>query len=144
MTEPTTPPDSTMTAQIATLFPDSTQREHKYILDDKRRPVPISDVIKWGEWMEQERRQYIYQSAHSGVMVSTVFLWLDHCWMAKAPPMLWETMIFSKRHSRKNFENKLQWRYETEEEAMRMHNIIFKTVKSGYSTSWIIKRLEEL
>ena len=50
------------------------------------------------------------------VMVSTVFLVLNHNYTGDGPPVLYETMIFGGPHSDR------QWRYPTREAALAGHN----------------------
>lgn len=69
----------------------------KYILDENGEPQPCDDVVRWGEWFEASCRngsRNIARSMVGSVMVSTVFLALDHSFSDSGPPVLWETMIF--------------------------------------------------
>jgi hypothetical protein len=68
-------------------------RIDRYILDDDGEPQPCPDLRTWGRWMETADRT-VLKSTHRGVVVSTVFLGLDHNFAAAGPPVLWETMIF--------------------------------------------------
>jgi len=71
----------------------------KYILDANGEPLAVEDVHVWGTWFEQarkDRRLVIAQdkdeSGATTVMVSTVFLALDHSF-GHGPPVLWETLV---------------------------------------------------
>ncbi len=66
-------------------------RMRRYILVD-RVPVYEPSLEKWGLWMETDRRK-LWRKEVSGVVVSTVFLGLDHQF-ADGPPLLFETMVF--------------------------------------------------
>lgn len=83
-------------------FNDLTGRHILYILDDDGRPVPCPDTVQWGHWMERAKRDRITvvaQDRDEGpdgveVLVSTVFLGMDHNFSDKGPPVLWETLVF--------------------------------------------------
>lgn len=94
-----------------------------YILDSAGNPVEEPDLLTWARWFEGSnasaagRGRFTRQLArdtHNGVMVSTVFLGMDHnC--GDGPPILWETMIFGGPHGR------YQERYTTRAEALEGH-----------------------
>lgn len=84
-----------------------------YILVD-RKPVPEPDIIKWAQWYETADRQ-VARTEEGGVMISTVFLGIDHGWRESGPPILYETMVFGGSH------NEEMDRYATWEEAERGH-----------------------
>jgi hypothetical protein len=70
-----------------------------WILDEAGEPQP-ADVLTWGYWFERaskDRSRIVAQDRDErdgtkDVMVSTVFLGLDHAF-SNGPPVLWETMI---------------------------------------------------
>lgn len=74
-----------------------------YILDELGEPVALQgDVgevaLAWGRWCQEHQDQRIVQQTEvAGVMVSTVFLFIDHAFFG-GPPVLWETMIFGGPH----------------------------------------------
>lgn len=53
-----------------------------------------------------------------GVEVSTVWLGIDHNWVAEGPPLIFETMTFG---SEADEVGDIQWRYSTEAEALAGH-----------------------
>lgn len=65
----------------------------QYILDDNHQPVPCPDTIGWAMWMERSRERYVARTRMGKVLVSTVFLGLDHGYRG-GPPVLFETMVF--------------------------------------------------
>jgi hypothetical protein len=62
-----------------------------YILEDKE-VRKVRSLTKWGEWMAKADR-HVAQTHVDHFFVSTVFLGLDHSWLA-GPPLLFETMVF--------------------------------------------------
>src|SRR5690606_31539414 len=64
----------------------------RYRLDAAGRPVPEPDLLAWGRWMEGADRT-VARDEVNGILVSTVFLGLDHAFFG-GPPLLWETMAF--------------------------------------------------
>ncbi len=84
----------------------------QYILVDGLA-VLEPDLMRWALWMKVGDR--LVAHTHLGdVLVSTVFLGLDHQW-ASGPPLLYETMIFGGPHHR------YQERYATREQAEKGH-----------------------
>lgn len=101
--------------------------ERQYILDDEGRPVLEPDVLKWALWFERSRKQRIVRQNHIGkVLVSTVFLGLDHSFRGKIP-VLWETMIFDGKH------DGYQKRYKSKEEALAGHEAAVRMVKAEWN-----------
>lgn len=73
----------------------SKQEHHgRYILDEEGNPVPEPDLIKWGLWLEGSFRRVARTEINEKLVVSTVFLGLDHNFGETGPPILWETMLF--------------------------------------------------
>ena len=69
------------------------QADIHYVLDG-HEPVFEPDFLKWAQWFETANRIVKQtRSNNGGVMVSTVFLGLDHSFMG-GRPVLFETMIF--------------------------------------------------
>lgn len=103
----------------------------KYILVDKK-PVPVSDVIRWAKWYENfdnrtlEQEEIITKKGIR-VFVSTVFLGLDHRFSslfgANEKPILFETMIFGGKH------DQYQARYSTWDEAMEGHKVALEMAR---------------
>jgi hypothetical protein len=84
----------------------------KYILVDDE-PVAV-DLMTWARWYEKADRT-IAKAYIGKVLVSTVFLGLDHSFGSDGPPILYETMIFRGRH------DGYQERYSTLAEAKAGH-----------------------
>lgn len=63
----------------------------QYILDGKT-PVIENDLTAWGRWMQANNR-IVRQEKIGDVLVSTVFLGMDHAF-GESSPLLFETMVF--------------------------------------------------
>ena len=87
-----------------------------YILSVSGDPVPEPDIIKWAHWFgaSGEERMIARTTFASGVVVSTVFLGLDHSF-GHGAPLLYETMIFGGALEG------TQDRYTTRQEAINSH-----------------------
>lgn len=70
---------------------------HHYILNDSGVPIVCNDFNVWGEWFKGSKR-IVRQDTIGKVMISTVFLGIDHNYGSDCPPILWETMIFNGKH----------------------------------------------
>jgi hypothetical protein len=70
-------------------------RAFMYVLDGQGEPVPCYDVLEWGRWFQEngDARQVAVDQLDGDVLVSTVFLGMDHAWNG-GPPVLWELMVF--------------------------------------------------
>jgi hypothetical protein len=67
----------------------------RYWILDGHDPVPVADVLTWGQWFQAADR-HVARDADEGTgwCVSTVFLGLDHSFTGKGHPILFETMVF--------------------------------------------------
>lgn len=90
-------------------------REH-YILNADHSVQP-AELMEWARWFEKngERRRVDATELPEGVLVSTVFLGLDHSF-GDGPPLIFETMAFQ------NGEEALCWRYSTWNDAKLGHD----------------------
>lgn len=99
-------------------------RQDKYILDENGKPVEEPDILKWCRWYQDSNEKRIVRRTRIGdVLVSTVFLGLDHGYSPEQPPILWETMIFGGEHD--------MWmnRYASVEEAIVDHEYACSLVR---------------
>jgi hypothetical protein len=87
----------------------------RYILNDDGTVRPEPDLLMWARWFEQGNRKIAHDDLSGGVLVSTVFLGLDHSFGGVGPPILFETMIFGGEH------DGYMDRYRTREEALAGH-----------------------
>ena len=85
-----------------------------YILDNNNKPIP-KPVLEASQWLEDnDHRRIVKRDQIGDILVSTVFLGLDHAWDSDTP-VLWETMIFGGEH------NQYQERYTSHEDALEGH-----------------------
>ena len=97
----------------------------QYILDEKGNPIEEPDILKWGEWFEKiEHRRVAVYITPSDVIISTVFLGLDHSF-GEGAPVLWETMIFGGPH------DQYQDRYTSLAAAIEGHDQAVALAKEG-------------
>jgi hypothetical protein len=94
-----------------------------YILDKDGNPVSEPDTMKWGEFFENINCRGVGRTEVANVMVSTVFLGIDHQF-GDGPPILWETMVFGGTLDGE------QRRYSSKEDAKRGHAEMVKKVES--------------
>jgi len=87
----------------------------KFVLNGKE-PVPCADLMEWARWFETAERHVRKDKLSNGILVSTVFLGLDHSF-GEGPPLLFETMIFGADQG----DDEYQERYSTWIEAMAGH-----------------------
>jgi hypothetical protein len=79
-------------------------------------PKQEGDLLVWSEWMSSNNTRVGYTEIRQGVMVSTVFLGIDHQF-GEGPPVVFETMIFGGRH------DGYQDRYATWDRAIEGHKL---------------------
>jgi len=91
-------------------------------LDEHNHVVPCSDVIEWGKFFQDSDRRRVARTEIGDVLVSTVFLGIDHRW-GDGPPLIFETMVFGGELDQE------MDRYSTWEEAIKGHETMVKRVK---------------
>ena len=84
-----------------------------YVLDG-HEVRPASDILEWGVKFRQDRVVAKTQVSET-ILVSTVFLGIDHGFSVDRPPLLFETMVFG------DGEDDLMGRCSTWEQAEEMH-----------------------
>lgn len=91
-----------------------------YILDGKI-PIPV-DLLVWARWLEEHRAdRIIKQETVGNCWVSTVFLGLNHNYLDDGPPLLFETMVFAEKDSKRDYNDLYMDRYSTWELALEGH-----------------------
>ncbi len=92
-----------------------------YILKDKT-PVQVAGVNEWMGNSNEDRN--VRKDTFDDVLVSTVFLGIDHNFENEGPPLLFETMIFGGEH------DQYQTRCSTWDEALIQHEEACKLVRN--------------
>lgn len=84
------------------------------------------DLHEWGRSFEDKEARTVARDEIGGdVLVSTVFLGLDHRMLDKGPPILFETMVFGGPLDQE------QERCSTWNEAEKMHLYMIRRVKDA-------------
>jgi hypothetical protein len=65
-----------------------------YILLPDGTTEPTNDITKWSRNRADTDLRRVGIDNIDGIVVSTVFLGLDHNWSESGPPLLFETMVF--------------------------------------------------
>ena len=78
----------------------------------------------WGMRFSDKDYQRVLRDEIEDVVVSTVWLGLDHSW-GDGPPLIFETMIFGGEHDED------RWRWSTEGAARSAHHRIVAALKAG-------------
>lgn len=90
-------------------------------------PVACGDdqasILDWARWFESFDR-VVAQTNIGEVLISTVFLGIDHNFHEEGAPILFETMVFGGEY------NEYQKRYRTLEEAMLRHEWVVGQVEA--------------
>ena len=85
-----------------------------YILDNNNNPV-AKPVLEAAQWLDDNpSRKTVKRDEIGDILVSTVFLGLDHSFNG-GTPVLWETMIFGGEH------DQYQERYTSHKDALEGH-----------------------
>ncbi|MDX9974898.1 MAG: hypothetical protein RBU21_18060 [FCB group bacterium] len=64
-----------------------------YTLDANKRAIPCRSAHEWGVWFATADR-VVARDTVGEVVVSTVFLGIDHNFHGQGDPLLFETMVF--------------------------------------------------
>lgn len=93
-----------------------------YILHN-RIAIPCDNILEWGFFFEEKENCVVKQEIFDGVLVSTVFLGINHAWRGE-DPILFETMVFGGKM------DQYQDRCSTWGEAEEMHEKAVMMVKA--------------
>lgn len=94
-------------------------------------PVEVFDSLEFAKWCETADRVVAQSQVGDGVMVSTVFLGIDHNFAFDGPPILFETMIFQTKEGGAEMLDDYQERYRTWGEAEAGHARAVAMVKEA-------------
>lgn len=96
--------------------------------------MPVDDLELWAATFEDNKivkQELVTELGNSGLwtpftppFVSTIFLGLDHNFSRTGPPIVFETMVFNGVYNQK-----IQYRYATWDEAIEGHRRTVKMVK---------------
>lgn len=97
-----------------------------YILDAEKHTIALDfrkagEAQRWVEFMQSDER-IVAKTRIGDVLVSTVFLGVDHSW-GKGLPILFETMVFGGSCDEDT------WRYSSWDDAEAGHNATVRKVE---------------
>ncbi len=109
-----------------------------YLLNDAKEPVLCEDMDRLGAWMKKPKNRVVGSTVVGGLLVSTVFLGLDHG--EDGELVLFETVVFANKTSssmlggrpfeyRESFDT-LTIRYSTYADALAGHQEAVERIKS--------------
>jgi len=97
-----------------------------YILNKSNYPIQCDDNEEWSKWM-QENNRIVNHDFVGDILISTVFLGVDHSW-GGGPPELFETMTFAKDES--PWDHTVIGRYTFWDEAVDGHEKAVREISS--------------
>lgn len=100
-----------------------------YILDRSGQPVACRSVRLWARWMEcvenaKVRQDHVCLPRYGKVLVSTIFMGLDHNTSGKGPALLWETTIVDGPSD-------MTRQFATREQALDYHRALLRLLPVG-------------
>ena len=112
----------------------------KYYALIERKVVPIMDLMQWARWYEAARASdatRIGRDTVNGILVSTIFLALDHGFKPwdGPEPVLFETMVFPEEYDPKDSSSGAgdrMYRYHTIEEAEAGHKAVVAALQEEH------------
>ena len=104
------------------------ERPRYYILTSDGEPAACDSLMAWAFWLESagDERVVARTELGSSVIVSTVFLGLDHGF--SGPPLLFETMVLGGTY------NQELRRYSTRAEALIGHARIVRDLRGALAS----------
>ena len=87
-----------------------------FYLDDEGNPQPCTDMVTYLAFWANPRRRMIARLEWKGIIVSTMFLGVNHQFLEGEPPILFETIVIGGRL------DDYQLRYHTRDEAVEGHH----------------------
>ena len=94
-----------------------------YVLKDGH--AVEAELLAWGAWMQDPANRRVARDRVGDVLVSTVFLGVDHCFDGDGPPALWETAV---RGGPLDGEDE---RYTSHDDALAGHAAMLARVRIG-------------
>lgn len=118
--------------RAAARYDDGPPHGYYWLLDEQGDPVPTSDrvlvelLLRSGRDRAVGKTTFVYRGIK--VYVSTVFLVLNHAF-DDGPPVLWETMIFTKNQWLDGYQERYRSRIEAEAGHARATMMAQKTLR---------------
>lgn len=75
-------------------FPHKFNRNLYYILDRNYNVIPASSVLEWAQWFTTSKN-IVKRNKINDILISTIFLGIDHNLSFVGQTILWETAIFN-------------------------------------------------
>lgn len=91
-----------------------------YILDENGDAIECPDLFKFGKWFEETGNRIVCRDQIGEMIISTVFLGIDHNLAREGPPILWESAICVGGH----FD--VVGRYSSRDSAIYGHTVLVK------------------
>ena len=79
-------------------------------------------LFEWAALYEDHSYRIIAQNRIEDILVSTIWLGLDHSWGWGGPPLIFETMILGLGAGEDLDIDEYQWRWSTEVQALAGHD----------------------
>lgn len=96
-----------------------------YILLPNRMIAETPDFMDWAEWFESADRD-VAKTETELHLISTVFIGIDYRWLGKGPPIVFETMVFTKDGD--TLDDGGCWRYASWDDADTGHKAVVRRV----------------
>jgi hypothetical protein len=145
-------PPAELPADVRKAMAEALQGQLYYILDENRQPVAV-DLLTWGRWFEEEPdRRRVAETFTELCWVSTIFLGVDHNFIGRGPPILFETMVFDREPQLKEMFGKVReihedidgCRYASWDDAEAGHNaMVRRLLKKEEDAAQLIKDARE-
>lgn len=106
---------------------------NRYIWDrDTNEVRRADDLMEWARWFEAGGRTLARDEVR-GVVISTVFLGIDHRFRFVGPPVLWETMCFTSAGGSPDDAvwDDFQMRHTGREDALNAHRALVAHITAG-------------
>lgn len=106
----------------------SEKLRNRYAKLENEKVIPVDDLSEWNKWFQYSLNERIvgeYYHADNRLLVSTVFLGIDHGFTMESSPLWFETMVFGGKRDGD------MRRYETFDEAKKGHEEMVRSVKES-------------
>ena len=109
-------------------------------LDSEHNVVETDDILEFGQFFEQTEKRIVAKTQISGLLVSTVFLGINHGFGWTVRPLWFETMIFGDddrtippdaEQLLSRWREAQEWRYATWDEALSGHASAVTMIREG-------------